>query len=176
MRRTKLTQEIQIDFVETRSSFQLLAHRGVDLQINQSYDVLRQTRARLLHFLEKQGLANPAHVQAVPPAASAFFTAIAEQTQKADELMKQRNAANSPMLKVQLFEKALARTDEIQGLQRQLADQIRAIEEEIKQLDARWISERTDAIFPQVQAAAATLGFLERWQAQLQQRLAALAF
>src|SRR5688500_18013939 len=74
--------------------------------LNQSYNLLRSTRARILHFLEQQNVPNPAHIQDVPPSVIEFFNPIAEQTRKADILLKQRAAASSPMLKVQFFEQA----------------------------------------------------------------------
>ena len=80
------------------------------------------------------------------------------------------------MLKVRFFEQALAATEKIQDLQTRLAEKIRRIEAEVQELDGRWLASADPAIIPRVQAAAAELGFLERWSAQLQQRLAALAF
>jgi hypothetical protein len=50
-------------------------------------------------------------------------------------------------------------------------------ESDIRRLDAAWGDQGERAyLVPQLQAAAARLGFVERWQAQLQQRVAALAF
>jgi DnaJ-domain-containing protein 1 len=144
--------------------------------LNQSYNLLRHARTRVLHFLDLQGAPSPAQVRDVPETALEFFTPVAERTRAADELLKARNAATSPMLKVQFFEKSLEATTEIQDLQARLAERIRGIESEVQELDARWSASRDREVVPALAAAAASLGFLERWNAQLQQRLAALAF
>src|SRR4051794_7734414 len=70
-------------------------------QLNESYNVVRNPRARIVHLLElKEGVA-AAHVQSVPLAALEFFAPVAELTKRADELLKQKAAALSPMMKVQ---------------------------------------------------------------------------
>jgi DnaJ-domain-containing protein 1 len=136
-------------------------------ELNKSYEVLRHTRTRLLHFLELRGHPRPTHVQSVPPEAMEFFSAVAEQTRKADELLKEKDHAASPMLKVRFFEKALQATSDLQNLQTVLRQRIEAIEATLRAREAR---------LEALANAAAALGFLERWSAQLQQRLAALAF
>lgn len=145
-------------------------------QLNESYNALRQPRSRLLHLLALEGVSTQPHVQSVPPGLAGFFQPIAEQTRLADELMKKRAAATSPMLKVQLFAEGLELTGSLQALQARLAERQRAEEEEIRRIDAAWDAASHAALLPNLQAAAASLGFLERWQAQIQQRVVALAF
>ena len=143
--------------------------------VNNAYAVLNSPRARLIHFLEAQGIPSAPHVQAVPPEALEFFTEIADCSRKADELAREKAQAGSPMLKAALFERGLELTSSIQEIQGRLAARVRTVEGGLQELDRRWPAEGT-AIVPELQSAAAALGFLERWSAQLRQRLAALAF
>lgn len=144
--------------------------------LNEAYDQLLHTRTRLLHFLELQGVPNPAHVQSVPPAALEFFTEIADLTRRADELVKRKRGATSPMLQARLFETALELTERLQEVSLRLQERIQAIEGEVRQLHAVWVSTGNREVIDRLQSAAAALGFLERWRLQMQQLLSALAF
>ncbi len=139
-------------------------------QLNQSYQTLLNTRSRLLHLLELHGIPKPDHVQAIPPVALDLFSAIAEVTRQSDLLLKEKAASSSdsPMLKVQFFERALAGVESLQNLQNDVQARILKIETELRVLPVTAIEA--------LQHSAAALGFLERWRAQLQERAAALTF
>ena len=167
--------------------------------INQSYNILRNTRARLLHVLELHGRAKQEHVQNVPAEVMPFFMEVASVTQRADALIKQKSTATSPMLKVQLMKQALNETESIQSLQAKLKASIDRIEAQLKRwaeapTEAGWreaqprsgsFLNRTDlaelpaldlGTLDQFAQSAAALGFLERWSAQLNERIGALTF
>jgi DnaJ-domain-containing protein 1 len=151
------------------------AAEGEFSELNQAYNTLRSTRARLLHLFELEGLPKPEHMQDVPPDVIEFFPIVAEITRNTDALLKERAAADSPMLRIQFAGRALDRTDKIQAVQARIRDTISNTERRVQELDGAWEKDRA-AIVPKLQRAAATLGFLERWNAQLQERLIALAF
>jgi DnaJ-domain-containing protein 1 len=141
--------------------------------LNGSYQILRNSRARLLHLLDLLGLGRPEHVQAIPPLALDLFSTIAELTRASDALLKEKTSANSPMLKVQWFEKALPCIDRLQALQNEIKQRINRIEAQLQQLPPNAPALSISSILSE---AAAALGFLERWHAQLQERAAALTF
>jgi DnaJ-domain-containing protein 1 len=136
--------------------------------LNESYQVLRHSRSRILHLLELQGVAKPEHVQAIPTIALDLFSSIADVTRHSDALLKEKTSANSPMLKVQFFEKALPCVDSIQALQNDVQKRLQALEAELQTLNGDQIEK--------LQQMAAALGFLEKWQAQLQERATILTF
>ena len=136
--------------------------------LNESYQILRNTRLRILHFLELQGVARPDHVQAIPPIALDLFSSIADVTRKSDALLKEKAAAKSPMLQVQFFENALPCVDSIQALHCEVQNRMRTVDSDLQRFSSGEIQK--------LQQAAAALGFLEKWQAQLQERAAALSF
>jgi hypothetical protein len=140
-------------------------------ELNESYNLLRTTRARLLHLLALGGEPASPHVQAVPPVAAEFFAPVAELTKTADQLLKEKALAGSPMLKVQLLERSLECVDRIQEMQGRLRERIEGIDAELQSVGAGWRDSGA-----QLRAAAAALGFLERWNGQLQERAAALTF
>jgi DnaJ-domain-containing protein 1 len=147
-------------------------------ELNQGYNTLRNTRSRILHLLELAGIPKAGSIQNVPAAALKFFASVAEMTKRADELLKEKRAATSPMVKVQVFEKALSIAESIRELKQKIAEQVRITESELQNLSSSGkvqiplASPTIDAL----QNAAATLGFLERWGAQLQEKVVALTF
>lgn len=144
--------------------------------INQSYNILRNSRARLLHLLELHGRPKQEHVQNVPAEVMPFFMEVAHVTQRADALIKQKSAATSPMLKVQLMDQALNQTENIQSLQAKLRTSINQIEAQLKLTADNFPAVPTPPTLNQLAQAAAALGFLERWSTQLQERIGALTF
>ena len=152
-------------------------------ELNAAYNTLRHIRTRLLHLLELEGVPASPHVQSVPPEVAPFFAPIAEITRAADEFLARKRKASSPILQAQLFEEGLDWTDKIQALQSRLQEQIASLENELPRMNSSWEqkSQSTAALKPalplqRLQAIAAALGFLERWRAQLQDRLTTLAF
>ena len=145
-------------------------------ELNEAFNVLRHSRARLLHLLEVCGVAKQEHVQNVPAAALEFFAEVAAITKQADALIKEKAAAGSPMLKVQLMEKGLEQIEAMQELQEKLRGKIAGIEETLKQASQEWPRSPEPAAIKMLGEAAAALGFFEKWNAQLQERIGTLTF
>ena len=145
-------------------------------QLIEAYNVLRSTRSCLLHFLELAGLPKQRHAQAVPPIALKFFTRVAAVTKESDALIKAKANAVSPMLKVQFMEQGLERLDLMQNLQSELRANVISIEERLQAIAATISHPVQPLVVDELCEMAATLGFLERWQIQLQERIAALTF
>lgn len=145
-------------------------------ELNEAFNVLRNSRARLLHLLEICGVAKQEHVQSVPAAALEFFAEIAAVTKEADVLIKEKAAASSPMLKVQLMEKGLERIETMQGLQEKLRRKISEIEERLKRAGQEWRQPPKPEALLMLAESAAALGFFEKWNAQLQERIGTLTF
>lgn len=144
--------------------------------LNESFNTLRNTRSRLLHLLEICGVPRLEHVQNVPPDALDFFTQIAQVTQDADTLLKEKAAANSPMLKVQLMDRTLDQINDMQSLQEKLRQNISAIEDRLKRASDQWQPQPDPGAVALLTQSAAALGFLEKWNAELQQQIGALTF
>jgi DnaJ-domain-containing protein 1 len=140
--------------------------------LNESFNILRNTRSRVLHFLELSGARQQEHVQTVPPNAVAFFSQVASVTSRADALLKEKAAASSPMLKVHFMERGMEVVDAIEELQQKLRSAVGEIELRLRSAS---IPPDEDALRRLVEDAGA-LGFFDRWQAQLQERIAALTF
>ena len=145
-------------------------------ELNRAYNVLRNSRERLLHLLELSGGSGQQQIQEVPPVALEFFSDIAACMKRADALLKEKNGSNSPMLKVQLMQKGLEEIDAMQSLQGRISSSIKAVEDSLLDLNGEWSRVPSEAAMKRAREAAAALGFLERWNAQLQQRIGELTF
>lgn len=145
-------------------------------ELNESFQVLRSTRSCLLHLLEISGVPKLEHVQNVPPDALDFFAEVAGVTKEADKIIKEKADASSPMLKVQIMERALEHASVIQTLQEKLRGRTRIIEDRLKTLSTNWGKPPAGSAIDSLKECAAALGFLDRWTGQLQERLGALTF
>ena len=145
-------------------------------ELNESFQVLRSTRSRLLHLLEISGVPKLEHVQNVPPDALEFFAEVAGVTKEADKIIKEKADASSPMLKVQIMERGLEHASVIQSLQEKLRGRTRIIEDWLKTLSTNWGEPPGSSAIDSLKECAAALGFLDRWTSQLQERLGALTF
>lgn len=166
-----LSSECHPDKVEDRTQ------SSIDFAtLNKAYQTLRNSRERILHLLELEHVASAPHVQSVPDVVLPFFPPVASLTKQLDEFLDRKKSAASPMLQVQLFEEGLDWTGKLQAFQPQLADAINALELELKELNAAYADVETRAsTLPRLARIAAALGFLERWQKQLQDRFNLLA-
>jgi hypothetical protein len=99
-------------------------------------------------------------VQNVPPDALEFFAQVAAATKQADTLLKEKAAANSPMLKVQLMDRTLDQIDAMQTLQEKLRKNITAIEDRLKHVSDSWQPQPDTATIATLEQSAAALGFL----------------
>ena len=143
--------------------------------LNESFNILRHSRSRILHLLELSGLPKQEHVQNVPAAALAFFSEVASATRQADALIREKSAAASPMLKVQIMEKSLEQVEVLQHLLANLRAAVAQIESHLQALV--FPTQPPDhATLSALAEQAAALGFFDRWQAQLHERVAALTF
>jgi curved DNA-binding protein CbpA len=156
-------------------------------EINTAHQTLRSNSARVAHLLQLETGENLKHVQEIPPEAMAFFNDVAKITRGLDKFLSEKNPDNSPMLNVYYFERAIEWTDIVQELQTRITAQIRKLEEELKLMNPAWESAPPPAGHSSNQARAnvlpiarlrsisGALSFLEKWNAQLHEKLALLA-
>jgi DnaJ-domain-containing protein 1 len=148
-------------------------------RVNEAYNMLRATRSRILHLLELSGASPPGarqHAQEVPEAALNLFPVVAEITREVDQLLREKSAAASPMLKAAFFSKALDCADRVQKIQAVLRGKAEQIENGVRALDSARNTPFPAGSAAVLSEAASALGFLDRWQAQLQERFMALSF
>src|SRR4051794_19570037 len=156
-------------------------------EINSAHQTIRSASARLAHLLELETGQKSAHVQEIPPEAMTFFSDVAKITRGLDKFFAEKNPDNSPMVNVYYFERAVEWTDLVQQLQSRIAAQLKKFEEELKSMNPAWesappatghsSSQARANLLPlsRLRAVSSAVTFLEKWNAQLQEKLTSLA-
>ena len=147
-------------------------------EINAAYACLRDPRKRLTHLLELERGAIPSELQNVPEEFMNIFFEVGRLCRSADQFLSEKAAASSPLLKVQLFERGQAISDEITVLQTRLTGLRAQVFEALSEIGTDW-----DRLGPQSREPALVrleeirrlLGFYDRWIGQLQERFVQLA-
>jgi curved DNA-binding protein CbpA len=147
-------------------------------QLNVAYNCLAEPKLRLLHLLELELGAKPKDIQTIPTALADLFAAVANDCRSADGFLVEKSQATSPLVQVQLFERGQDWVEKLNGLQKKLNELREKLIEELKALDARWIS--ADAVsrrelLPKLEELYRLFGYFNRWSSQIQERVVQLS-
>jgi curved DNA-binding protein CbpA len=138
-------------------------------QLNAAYSCLREPKERLRHLLELQIGRKPAPVQEVPAELVELFFEIGPATRGADEFLKRKASITSPLLLVGVFDEGQNISGRLAGLRDNLTARQNQLTNELQILNNSW-QEGLDRL-EQIQQ---TLSYLQRWTAQLQERIVQL--
>lgn len=156
-------------------------------EINSAHHTLRSHTLRLAHLLELETGLKASHVQEIPPEAMGFFNEVAKISRGVDKFLAEERPGGSPMLNVYHFERALEWTDIVQELHGRIAAQIATLEAELKTMNPSWekappptghsSAQARLAALPidRLRVIASAMAFLEKWNSQLQEKIARLA-
>lgn len=178
-----LSTAVHPDRVHSASEAEKAAANTRYAELNAAYNTLREPRDRLLHLLELEAGGKPKDVQRIPLGTMDLFVEVGQSCRDADEFLKRKSAAESPMLKLRLMQEGLDWLDRLQALQGRVNAKRDEFITELRQLNAVW--EAAPAIGSLERAAALPLERLEqiyramsyvaRWTVQVQERIVQLA-
>jgi curved DNA-binding protein CbpA len=148
-------------------------------ELNAAYNCLAEPKLRLLHLLELELGTKPKDIQRIPSALADLFAEVAAVCKSADGFLAEKSNATSPLVQVQLFERGQDWVEKLNGLQRKLNELRGKLTDELKSLDAQWIS--ADAalrkeILPRLEELYRLFGYFNRWNGQIQERVVQLSF
>jgi DnaJ-domain-containing protein 1 len=135
-------------------------------QLNAAYQCLRDTKSRLQHLLELERGGKLQDVQNIPPETMDLFFQVGKLCRDADQFLAEKRLANSPLLKVELFERGQLWQDKLNTLAADLTGRISTLEDELKTLQPP--GGRLEAIYR-------LISYYGRWRGQLQERAVQLA-
>ena len=135
-------------------------------ELNAAYNCLREPKERLRHLLELETGRKPAQVQQVPADLVDLFFEIGQATRAADEFLKRRAGVTSPLLMVDLFGEGQNISEQLASLRDRLNARRAQLLDELRELNTHW-QKALDRIEYIQQAVA----YLQRWGAQLQERI-----
>ncbi|HWD19168.1 MAG TPA: hypothetical protein VHB20_07800 [Verrucomicrobiae bacterium] len=140
-------------------------------ELNAAYHCLREPKDRLAHLLELSLGRRPADIQNPAGAADLFF-AIAPAAQGADQFLRQRGQAASPLARAQLYAVGLEWSDKLMQLQSRLTQRREILEAELKHMSAAW---PTAPALDRLSQLYGEFSFLKRSSEQIHERLSRLA-
>jgi DnaJ-domain-containing protein 1 len=148
-------------------------------RLNAAFTCLAEPKSRLLHLLELELGAKPKDIQQIPAALADLFAEVATACRNADAFLAEKKQATSPLVQVQLFERGQDWVEKLNGWQRKLNELRGQLMDELKLLDAQWIS--ADAtlrreILPKLEELYRLFGYFNRWNNQIQERVVQLSF
>jgi DnaJ-domain-containing protein 1 len=172
-----LAAEAHPDKQRTGSEAEKLAANRHYAELNAGYHCLAEPKSRLLHLLELEQGAKPRDIQQIPDALADWFAEVAVTCRNADNFLNDKNKATSPLLQVQQFEQSQEWVERLGGLQTKLAGLNMKLVEELKSLDASWMSGTGDrtALLNRLEELYRLFGYFNRWNRQIQERIIQLS-
>ena len=176
-----LSSEAHPDRVHTASNVQKQEAQDRYVELNSAYNRLRDPKERLLHLIELERGTRPKDVQRIPPELSALFGDLNQACRETDALLAQKRQVTSPLLMVEMFDRAQQQTEKLLALQKTIAGKREAFLGEIQAIDREWeihpdgSSPGRAKALEQLEELYPLLSYLTRWAAQLQERIVQLA-
>jgi curved DNA-binding protein CbpA len=172
-----LASEVHPDRVHNASESEKFAVTKRYTELNAAFNCLAEPKSRLLHLLELELGAKPKDVQQIPAVLANLFAEIATVCHKADEFFAEKSKVTSPLLQVQLFARAQEWIEKLNSLQRKLNGLREKLTGELKSLDGKWIennSETRGGLLKKLEELYRLFGYFNRWNNQIQERVAQL--
>jgi len=174
-----LAAEIHPDKQRGAGETEKLAANRRYAELNAAYRCLAEPKSRLLHLLELELGTKPGDIQQIPSVLADLFAEVATTCRNADEFLTERGKVASPLLQVQLFERAQEWVEQLRTLQTRLARLHEKLVEELKSLDALWSAnpqsgERT-ILLNRLEELYRLFGYFNRWNSQVQERIVQLS-
>jgi len=177
-----LSAESHPDRVHNASQAEREAAQQRYTGLNAAYNCLRDHKARLLHLLELECGAKPKDVQNIPAGLMDLFLRVREVCQRADALLAEKAGVTSPLLQVQMFERAQETTEALSKMQQQINSGHERLIGELKNIDAAWsdsgqeaLGNRTAAL-QKLEELYRLFSYFARWSGQIQERILQLSF
>ena len=148
-------------------------------ELNAAYNCLAEPKLRLLHLLELELGAKPKDIQTIPAALADLFAEVATTCRNTDTFLTEKSKVTSPLLQVQIFERGQDWVEKLNVLQRKLDELREKLTNELKLLDAQWISYDAGlrrGILPKLEELYRLFGYFNRWNNQIQERVVQLSF
>ena len=151
-------------------------------ELNAAYQCLREPKERLRHLIELERGTKPEQVQRIPPDLMNLSLEIGQVCRLADGIIAERAKTTSPLLQVNLFERAQQEIEKLTVLQRKLEGQHSALLNLLREFDVQWDSSGTPGSAPhtnlltRLEELYRLLSYYERWNSQVRERIAQLSF
>jgi len=150
-------------------------------ELNVAFNCLREPKERLRHLLALELGERPKQVQAVPEGLMKLFAEIAGLRREVHAFLAESRRVESPLLRVQWFERAQDWTDRLRAVHRRLEESEGGLLRDLQTLDFEWSRLGSDPvnrglILQRIDQIHQQLSFYTRWSGQLQETMLQLSF
>lgn len=151
-------------------------------ELNAAYNCLRDHKSRLVHLLELERGAKPKEVQNVPPPLMELFLRVREVCQHADAFLTERAKVDSPLLKVQMFERGQEMVESLSKMQQQINAWHEDLIARLKVIDSAWdgsepgTAGNREGALKSIEELYPLFSYFNRWSGQIQERIVQLSF
>lgn len=176
-----LSAEVHPDRIHSASPIEKAAASKRFAELNSAYHCLREPKERLRHLLELELGGKPKDLQQIPSDLADLFIQIAGLCKQVDVFLAEKSKVSSPLLLAQLFERGQEWADRLTVMQRKINQRHDAQTAQLQSLDTAWVAAATGSpvrneLLRQLEEVWRLLGFFTRWNGQIQERLAQIAF
>jgi DnaJ-domain-containing protein 1 len=153
-------------------------------ELNTAYQTLREPKERLLHLLTLESGSKPREVQTILAGAMDLFLEVAGKCREVDSFIAEKNRVTSPLIKVQFFAQGQEWTERLQELLQRIQKEHARLSSELQGMNPVWdnapapgSAERLQALpLARVEEIYRAFSYINKWSAQLQERIVQLAF
>lgn len=163
----QLSSEVHPDRVHDAAEAEREAANTRYAELNEAYKVLSSTRLRLKHFIELEKGEELEAISQTPPDLMDMFFECGELCNGTDRFLRDKDEAESPLLKAKLFAQGMEWSDKVQAFTVKVADLISQLESDLQTTDPTNLKS--------LEEMYRRLSYYERWQSQLRERFTKLA-
>lgn len=145
--------------------------------LNEAHRCLKESRARLRHFLELEQARKITDLQEMPSSLMDLFTEVGSLCRRADSFIQERADASSPILQVALLERSEDFRAQLLALQNRLKERQSELQTLLLRLDDEWtranaqVAANKSRILSDLEELYRLFSFNDRWLEQVQARL-----
>ncbi|HWQ90570.1 MAG TPA: hypothetical protein VN673_02780 [Clostridia bacterium] len=170
----KLSAPVHPDRLSHASDVEKQSSQRAFADLNAAQLQLRSPKERLLHLLELESGKKPQDLQQIPPPLVQLFVDAGNLCRAADDHLARRSTLNSPLLKLQTFERGQELLDQLSALQHRLHTWRDQLDAALKEADGAWEqasgADDRRRLLPQLEDLYRLYAFNTRWSQQVQER------
>ncbi len=147
-------------------------------ELNAAFNCLTAPKSRLLHLLELELGTKPKDIQQIPNDLANIFADVSIACSSADRFLAEKAKATSPLLQVQLFERAQEWIEKLNTLQKKLTGFQEQLLAELRSLDTKWMSgdaQARSSLLKELENLYRLFSYFNRWNGQIQERVVQLS-
>lgn len=142
--------------------------------LNAAQQCLREPRERLAHLIQLERGRKPGDCHNLPPSVMGLFAEVGAALRETEAARREKQAAASAVARARVMAAALPQMERLEALQSRLRDHRDSLLAETRHLDAGWPTGDVPPSAAQLDAVERLyhqLGFVDRWLAQLRERM-----